>query len=318
MQLESLHVKGPPSPVAHIAALLALGEIITKVPGAIGGTIDTSVAEDVRAKIQNWLAALPPAYRIPNSDTQWDEEYPYVALHRRQMHVTGYMVMLLPFKASLVKSFDSESPKEEQEHRRAAVDVSLELIKLSHTLFGYVFPVNAKFHLVTFVLLDTAAFLCSAVIHDKNRSLPRCEDVIQAIGLACSLMKQLAEVTKIGAACYPVLMRLANSLPRHLNQTSQLDDARTGIVDGESDIGGLHSKLFTLNDAMPMNSLSNLDSTSSEVFIPASFNYPMETMNFTGVNEVPNIDVGPMDQIWDWQDLDLTLFSDVPVVMEGL
>jgi hypothetical protein len=320
MQLESLDIEGPPSPVAHIAAQLPLGEIITKVPGAIGGTIDTSHAEDIRTEIRNWLACLPPAYHTTNPDTQWDEGYPYVALHRRQLHVIGYMIMLLPFKASLVKTFDSDTPAEEQEHRRTAVDVSLELINVTHQLFHHVFPINAKFHLVTFVLLDTAAFLCSAVIHDKDCSLPRFEEVIQAVGLACSLLKQLAEITKTGAAYYSVLMRLANSLPRYPKQKNKLDDIRPGLINVERDISGTpNAEVFSFHDAILTDSLSHLDSSSSEVFMPGSFDYSipgMERVDSMGVSEFSNIDVGQMDQIWDWQDLDLTLLPNVPVAME--
>lgn len=83
---------------------------------------------------------------------------------------------------------------------------------VSHRLFDHVYPINAKFHLVTFLLFDTAAFLCSAMIHDKDRSLPQRDIILQKVSLACSLMRRLAQVTKTGAICYPVLVRLAKSL----------------------------------------------------------------------------------------------------------
>jgi hypothetical protein len=318
-QLEGGDSEEPPSPIAHITAQLALGEIITKVPGAIGGTIDTTHGDNIRTEIQNWLACLPPAYRNPDPDTQWDLEYPYVVLHRAQLNVVGYMTMFLPFKASLVKCFDSSTAPEEHEHRRTAVDIALELMSVSRQLFDIVFPTNAKFHLITFILLDTAAFLCSAVIHDKSRSLPRGEEVLRAIGLACSLMKQLAELTKTGAACFSVLKKLARSIPPSLKQINHPAET-PGLLNAESGIfGDLDPEMFSFDDSISKYSWSDSNPDSDGVFMPASLGYSVsgiEPPSFAGLGDFSNLDIGQLNQIWDWQDLDLTLWPSVPVSSE--
>jgi hypothetical protein len=82
----------------------------------------------------------------------------------------------------------------------------------SRRLFNCIFPANAKFHFANFPIFDTASFLCSAIIRDSSRSLPQREKVIEAIGLAFSLMEQLSGLTKSGAICYTILGRLMAKL----------------------------------------------------------------------------------------------------------
>ena len=133
----------------------------------------------------------------------------------------AYMTMLVPFKAFLTKTFDRQSSEPDKALRKTDVDIAVHLIDVSYRLFEQVYPINAKFHLVIFLLFDTAAFVRSAMIHDKNRSLPQRETIIQNIGLTCYLMQKLGKVTKTGAICYPVLVRLAKSFSISSRRTAR-------------------------------------------------------------------------------------------------
>lgn len=306
---------GPPSLIAHIVAQCELGRIITKVPATMGGTLEATEAEALKADMDKWLASLPPVFRESDPDTRWDEEHNYVPLQRRLLHAIGYMTMLLPFKAFLTKSFSSESSETDRARRATAIDIALHLMEISRGLFEHVFPINAKFHVVTFLIFDTGAFLCSAIIHDKDRSLPQRDRVIQAIRLACSLMEKLATVTKTGAICYPVLTRLAKSLSMSSKSPAKSDGAI-------SNSGGDHfgpspdSDAFPLPDTISPEPLSSsLDSMAPEMFLPASLDLPvpgLETPPIMGVGDFSNLDAGQFDQIWDWQNLDLTLLPSLP------
>ena len=316
MQLEGLDPeKGPPSPVVHIAFQCTLGQVIMRqVPATMSGTLDAVHADTIRIVIDEWLASLPPAYSVRDSDTQWDEEYRYVPLHRLQMHAAGYMTMFLPFKASLTKTYGPNISLAEKSHRAIAVDIALRLIEICHQLFNHVFPVNAKFHLLTFLTFDTAAFLCSAMIHDQNQNLPRREEIVQAIQLACSMLGQLARVTKTGAISYPILTRLAKScsavsaekpsLPNgHGPEAEMRAPGASGIPDG-----------FSFGDTISPESLASLDSTSPPgFFMPADLPMPdLETPPMMALGDWYDVDVGQLDQIWDWQNLDLTLLPSLP------
>jgi hypothetical protein len=318
MQLECHDSKtGPPSPFSHISSQCELGKIISRVPPTMGGTTKPSQANAIKVDIDRWLASLPPAYREASPDIQWDEKYIYVPLQRHQLRAIGYMTMLLPFKAFLTKTFDSKTSETDKALRSTAVEIALHLIDVSHGLFDHVYPLNAKFHLLTFLLFDTAAFLCSAMIHDKDSSLPQREKIIQKISLACSLMHKLAQVTKTGAICYPVLARLAKSLSKLSKKTATFAGMDGEVSNREINGAGPSPETeldsFPPSDAMSKESLSSslgsLD--SNEIFLPASLDLSvpgMETPPLISVGDFSNLDVGQFDQIWDWQNLDLTLF----------
>lgn len=315
MKLEILDpANGPPSPVSHIASQCELGQMIKKDFTTMGNTADVFEADSIRVGIDAWMDSLPSAYQEENPDTQWDKEHKYVPLHRRQLHAIGYMSMLLPFKRYLVKKFDSQASGVDRARRASATEIALHLMKVSHRLFNHVFPVNAKFHLVTFLIFDTAVFLCSAIIHDKDCSLPQREDVFQAIKLAYSLISQLAPVTKTGAICYPVLDRLARSL------SSKREAPVDGTMIGTGDMPNTETMTFESSLDLESLDVNNPESLSSSlgllpangIFLPTSedLDLPMVSMKtppIMSVGDFSNLDVGQFDQIWDWQNLDLTL-----------
>jgi hypothetical protein len=317
MQLECQDSKtGPPSPFSHIASQCELGKIISRMPDTVDGFVDADQAISIKSDIDQWFTSLPPAYRETDPDTQWDEKHIYVALQRRQMHAIGYMTMLVPLKVFLTKTFDSRSSDTDRALRHTAVDIAVHLMNVSHRLFDHVYPLNAKFHLVTFLIFDTAAFLCSAMIHDEDHSLPQRENIIQKIGLACSLMQKLAQATKTGAICYPVLVRLAKSLSTSSKKTAFANI--NGSVSNLGVNGAGPSPVLEIDAFSSLGSISTESSSSSlgslgpnEIFLPASLDLSvpgMETPPVISVGDLSNLDVGQFDQIWDWQNLDLTLF----------
>lgn len=314
MQLESNATSddAPPSPFLHIAMQCELGRIVTKVPLKMGGTSRATDPVAIQTDIEKWFVSLPSAYRERDPDTQWDEEHSYIPLQRRTLHAIGYMTMLVPFKAHLTKAFTSQSSEMDRARRATAVDISLQVMDVSHRLFTHVFPLNAKFHLVTFLIFDTAAYLCSAMIHDKDHSLPQRNRVTQAITLACSLMGKLATITKTGAFCYPVLAKLAKSLLIPSKSEEKPDGTDGDIAYSSTD----HSGPSSFSDRTPAESLpSSLDPLAAGMFMPASLDPPvpgMEIPPIMGMGDFSNLDVGQFDQIWDWQDLDLTLLPSLP------
>jgi len=99
-------------------------------------------------------------------------------------------------------------PDTERSLRARAVDLSLKLMDASRRLF----PTTAKFHFAIFLIFDTAAFLCSAIVHVNSRSLHQRDKVIEAIGMGVSIMEQLSQLTKSGATCYAILRKLVANL----------------------------------------------------------------------------------------------------------
>lgn len=312
VQLDDTNVDGPPSPVAHTAAQCQLGQMITKTSLLTGAMTTQTERAAIQSYISNWLASLPPAYRETDPDTRWDEEHTYVGLQRHQTHAIAYMTMLPLFKPFLIKSLDSKSTQEDQDNRATAVNIALHLITVTHRLFDHVFPTNSKFHIVSFLVFDTAAFLCSAVIHDKDGSLPRREEVLQAIGLACFLAEKLSHTSKTGAVCYPILVKLAGSMksPKTSPLTTGSDlPAETMHYLGPSSVSGTSPSTDMISPDSWLSSLDSLSSTESILPTPLGNSIPeIDLPPSLSMGDLSQMDIGQFDQIWDWNDLDLSFF----------
>lgn len=193
----------------------------------MGSVDDPTRANSIKSDIDRRFASLPLAYRKNDPDARWDEKHVCVP---SASPTSGSRIY---DDALLTKTFDGQGEEPDMALCKTAVDIDIPLIDLSHQLFEHVYLINAKFHLATFLVFDTAAFLCSAMIYDKNRSLPQRETIIQNIGLARSLMQKLAQVTKTGAICYPALVRLAKSVSTSSGRTAHF----AGVSGNISDLG---------------------------------------------------------------------------------
>lgn len=304
---------GPPSPILHTIIQCQLGLTITKLDPAPEGVLDPSKAQATRQCVSEWLSSLPQAYHEIDPDTRWDDGHIYVPLQRRQMHAIAYMTMFGPFKPFITRVFGSKSNDDEKASRGLAIDIGLHLMEVCRLLFDQVYPTNAKFQLVTFLIFDTAAFLCSAIIHDQDHSLPRQKEVLAAIEIACDMMRKLSSITKTGAICNPILARLASSLTGASKRPAvpdMADEKKSSEIQFSDSKSGLSVEIS------PDSLYSSLGSpAAADTFFPASLDFPMsgfETPSFLDLSDFSDIDFGQFDQIWDWQDLDLTLLPELP------
>ncbi|KKA19284.1 hypothetical protein T310_6741 [Rasamsonia emersonii CBS 393.64] len=305
LRLESTPDTDPdlPSPITHMALQCQLAQMLSKIPGVTGGILPADQAVTIQQEIEKWFSSFPPAYRVTDPDTQWDEEHRYVILQRGQLHAVGYMIMLHPLKPFLTRSVDSGLSDMERSLRPAAVDCSLKLMQASRQLFDCVFPINAKFHFVIFIIFDTAAVLCSAITHDTSCSLPRRHEVIEAIGLLLNMMERLSHMTKTGAICYATLATLVAKLSLSSQEKALLDSVSPESLNSSTGPLGTHQTSAGF-DPGNISSTHTMPSTptSQGLHIPET-----ETSHTSGINDISCMDVGELGQIWDWETLDLNL-----------
>ncbi|RAL10427.1 uncharacterized protein BO97DRAFT_406919 [Aspergillus homomorphus CBS 101889] len=318
-ELPTLRLESPESdefglsPIAHITFQCQLGQTISKIPGVMGGILSPAQAITIQQETEKWLNTLPAAYRLENPDTRWDQSYHYVAMHRHQLHAIGYMVMFLPLKPCLTTTIDHDKPSIERSLRPTAVDCALKLLESSQRMLSFMLPANAKFHYAPFIIFDTAAFLCSAIIHDASETLPDREKVIKAIGAALDALEQISQSTKTGAICFAVLNRLADTMSLSLEEKATIvsrsaERSLEGPKTPASDRLGYGSYNDTTSAStvldMPWNSFeAGMDSTLSSGL---SFSGAGADL-FTGLDDLANIDMCELSQIWDWDNLDLHL-----------
>jgi hypothetical protein len=181
--------------------------------GEVDGPFSPEQVLAYQREVEGWISSFPPVYSITEPDTSWDKEHPYIVLQRRQLHATAYMIKLDPLKPYITKRVNGFTPEINQAFQTIGIDCCLKLMEASQRIFDVVFPISAKFHLVIFCIFDTAAILCSALIHDKARSLPQRHQVIKAIDTALTMLEQFSLITETGAISYKIISTLVAALP---------------------------------------------------------------------------------------------------------
>lgn len=298
---------GTPSPITHMVLQCQLGLSISKLPGVMGGVISLTQAMTVQQETETWFKSFPPAYSISNPDTRWDETHRFIKLQRFQLHVIGYMMILMPLKQCLTKYIGPNSSSIEKGLQTTAVENALKLLEACNDLLRHILPLNAKFHFAPFLMFDTTAMLCSAIVHDKNKILPQRDRIIEAIPKTLAELGRLSGRAKTGMICYTALRKLVACLPLVPKEALAFTDSTTPESSIEapptlSDIPGIpHPLPGTAATLSPGNIFHDglLDPTSLD-FLSSD---PMGGYN--GYTDLSQIDLGELSQIWDWGSLDI-------------
>ncbi|KAK2592054.1 hypothetical protein QQS21_010254 [Conoideocrella luteorostrata] len=211
--LPSLTLEGySPSPLLHMKLQ---SELIGQLSTRFGSTKSVVHPGDVRnyqAMLEAWMSKFPSMYDFNDPDRVKDISRPWIVLHRHHLHTIALSMMLEPIRAYLTKPMSDQSPIEELQIRSDGVDYALRLMEALHSFFDHLYPRDAKFHFVLFSIFDTAAVLCSALMHDQDLSIPRRDEMFRAIDKAVAMLKRLNTVTKTARASYEVLVKVAQRI----------------------------------------------------------------------------------------------------------
>jgi len=184
------------------------------------------------------------------------------------------MIKLDPLKPYITKRVNGITPEIDQAFQSIGVDCCLKLVEASQRIFDLIFPISAKFHLVIFCVFDTAAILCSALIHDKARSLPQRHQVVQAIETALTMLEQSGLITKIGAMSYKIISTLVAALPLS-SQERQVLSIIPPLRQPEHPNQPLSDTMIA-SDSFSDNTSSNTNATtfpSTEITEPVAYTY---------------------------------------------
>ncbi|KAF2662121.1 hypothetical protein K491DRAFT_700446 [Lophiostoma macrostomum CBS 122681] len=304
------------SPFAHISLQAMLARRISQQMGDIQVVGDQPAEKvfAVEAECEAFIEELPPIFRLKSPDLSLDEKYPYFIFQRRQLHVAIIMTQLDFLKPYLTRSPEDPISSHDDEFRFMGVDLSLRLLEVARALFDHEFPINAKFHLVVFCIFDTATILCSAIIHDQNNSLPRRDEVMDAVEKALDMLHQLSLTTKIGASSYSFLFKLVQATPilsryqlirkrrrtrleeNLLAETPTPEMLRiTAATESFADTVGKNA--FTTLEPIPLGPTTDDLSFDVEEFLQQN-----------PFGDSSSIEIGGLEQIWDIDSLNLDAF----------
>ncbi|KAL4754989.1 hypothetical protein BDW72DRAFT_200365 [Aspergillus terricola var. indicus] len=295
---------GTSSPITHMVLQCQLGLSISKLPGAMSGVLSPTQAMTVQEEAGKWFESFPAAYSLSSPDTRWDETHHFVKLQRFQLHVIGLMVMLMPLKQTLTKHISTESPSIEKGLQITAVEIALKLLKSCDDLLKHILPLNAKFHFAPFLMFDTAALLCSAVIHDRVGALPQRGRILEVISETLVHLGKLSERAKTGMICYTALNKLVACLPQ-----GSIVAAPANSTAPQSSLNVFQ----TLPDTLSLQPLEYATSTASEKEaysqgldrMPLDFLSSGPTDERTALTNLYQVDLGELGDIWHWENLEI-------------
>lgn len=313
------------SPFAHMALQASLGRRLNRIMGD-AQSVDALSANEImtiEAELDKFVDELPPIFRLYDPDTSLDAEHPYFVFQRHQLHTVLYVTKLDFLKPFLTRARDDKKTDRDDDFRAMGINLALDVLTVAKRLFDHEFPINAKFHMVVFSIFDTSTILCSAIIHDRDARLPRRDEVRNAIDGSLDMLHQLSMSTKLGASSYAFLYKLVQSHPelsrgagnskraRKLSSTSTHTLEPPPLVHHSSSKDSVTS---SVNLQAPIMA-ANLPQTSIPLdpapTMPVVTDFSFDVDQFLAQNPLGSangLDMGGMEQIWDWEDLNLDQF----------
>lgn len=264
------------APSAALAKVLEnqLGRVLSKVKP------ESQSPEESFATVESWMSTLPPVFRLLVPEKRWNNEAPWLPFQRLQLHCVGYMTQLALIKAAFALEPQQASYVDK------ATEVGLLAMRVCQDFFDLCFPRQARYFMISFCPFDVAAFLCSLLLRDRNRTLPKRANIVNAVGSALVISFRLRSYTKMGESTWTILKALVSRL--------QLEP-------DESETLGSLMRAHTLDNGNPEPGSGTKEFPCKEMTVPSS--QWQDANIILGPSADGSLDLGALDGVWDWQNL---------------
>ncbi|TQV99005.1 Fungal specific transcription factor [Cordyceps javanica] len=201
-----------PSPLLHMKLQSqVIGELASRFGSPREVTSPAQIDQYTRVII-DWMQGFPSVYSLQNPDTSIDSKYTWVTLHRHYLHTMAYSMLLDPIRAYMARRMTVNSPPNDLRIRDEGITYTMKLMSALSSFFEFLYPRDARFHWALFSIFDTAAVLCSVILHDEDRCISRRQEIIMAIESARSMLARLAAETRTAKTSYEILSKLAKRI----------------------------------------------------------------------------------------------------------
>lgn len=201
-----------PSPLLHMKLQ---SQVIGQLASRFGSPREVTAPAQIDQYtqiIKSWVQGFPKVYDISNPDTSIDSKHTWVTLHRYYLHSMSYSMILDPLRAYMARRMTAASPPTDLRIREEAIGYTLRLMGILNDFFDYLYPKDAKFHWALFSIFDTAAVLCSVILHDEDGLITRRGEITAAVESARSMLQRLATETRTAKTSYEILSKLTKRI----------------------------------------------------------------------------------------------------------
>lgn len=214
-RLENINDPMVPHPLSSVALQATLGLHVSHLFQRMATDNSVQLVLEIEEALEKWMGTFPAALRDHRPDTRWDAKYPSVPFMRSQINVVAYCYLLAPLKPYLLGNADPvvmNSPLG-RELRIKGVDTCLDLMQASEKFYDLIFPQSIKYFFIIFFMFDAATVMCSAIVHDVDRTLPKRNQCIRSLRTAQELMDGVAHLSESARISAQLLRKLAATLP---------------------------------------------------------------------------------------------------------
>ena len=319
---------GQPSPVSNLCEQFKL---VRSLSSRFGRLSEITAPVEVREAVDlvdMWMAALPAELQVEGADRSQDEAYPWLPFQRALLHTFAQMARLTPLKKSLVHL---ATRSEANGLRDLAATSSISCVDAALKLQTIMQPVKSPFHFVIFALFDTAAFICSALLHDRESRLPQRSLLLQKAQEVFAALEGMAGQSKAARGSMGILAWFLGRL-EGLEGAKGDSDVPAGEVNGTRlKARSETSSSRVVNLPTPQSSIHGSAGPASEVDqrslqglrddgdcggdtlisqdpkIENSFDEAADLSWLSsgdfGFEDLVDVDIGGMESIWDWEAL---------------
>lgn len=291
-----------PSPFAHMTLHVSLMQQIG--PSLRDADIDPSEdkVKQLRQMIDKFNADLPRIWAYGNPDSSLDVQYAWLPWQRLLLHEACVIIEMLPIKPYLVGNAKAADPKTQQQFLELGVDCCLKSLSIACKAYEWIKDIDPKQFYINFILFDVLAIMCSTIIHDQDRTLPRREDILQAILHGLATLRLIAKVSQPGATALAFVSKLTESMPLSPGERARFPFGSAKRL--KSDPPDLSTAKAFHSGWVKGREVSDSPSTNESVSTYSGPTVGYE-VQIPSLQDFQATDFGGMEEMWDWQSLNL-------------
>ncbi|KAF4468905.1 transcriptional regulatory [Fusarium albosuccineum] len=203
-----------PSPLLHMKLQSELVTDLAARWGAPKNIVSSSEVQEYKRMIEDWIRSFPAVYNVDNPDTSKDYKHPWITFHRFYIHTMAYLMILNPMRSFMAQTYTKNSPDDLLAVRSDAVNYSLKNLDTTTRWAEHVSPRDGRFHFIIFSLFDTAAVLSTAIIKDDDHTIPKREEIVDAVDNSVRLLKRLKAISSTAKTSHDILIKMVQRMPR--------------------------------------------------------------------------------------------------------
>ncbi|RSL93389.1 hypothetical protein CEP52_013253 [Fusarium oligoseptatum] len=203
-----------PSPLLHMNLQSELVTQLAQRWTAPKNINTTSEVQEYKRMLEDWIRAFPAVYDVDQPDTSKDYKHSWITFHRFYIHTMAYLMILNPMRSFMAQTYTKSTTKDLLEVRADAVHYSLKNLDTTTRWVDHVSHRDGRFHFIIFSLFDTAAVLSTAIIKDQGHTIPRRDEIIDAVDNSVRLLKRIKAISSTAKTSHDILIRMVQRMPR--------------------------------------------------------------------------------------------------------